>query len=145
MFNVGILPSLDVHLLDKETRSYPYPQYIPWKSLPMTTSQPLRKCISNNAAELIIYGADNFAQFPRRDASIHSKCDRAEDLNHLIYLEGLLKEMGGKRDWENRMKCVETIGVGILIGYCGSTPYREFSLKGATSRRLPLFIYCVTI
>ncbi len=43
----------------------------------MTTCQPLRKCISSSADELIIYGADNFAQFPRRDASIQSKCDRA--------------------------------------------------------------------
>lgn len=43
----------------------------------MTTSQPLRKCISNSADELVIYGADNFAQFPRRDASIHAKCERA--------------------------------------------------------------------
>jgi hypothetical protein len=43
----------------------------------MTTCQPLRKCLSSSADELIIYGADNFAQFPRRDASIRSKCDRA--------------------------------------------------------------------
>jgi hypothetical protein len=43
----------------------------------MTTCRPLRKCISGSADELIIYGADNFAQFPSRDASIRSKCDRA--------------------------------------------------------------------
>ncbi len=43
----------------------------------MTTCRPLRECISRRADELIIYGADNFAQFPSRDASIRSKCDRA--------------------------------------------------------------------
>jgi len=31
----------------------------------------LRKCISNNDNELIIYGADNFSQFSRRDASVN--------------------------------------------------------------------------
>ncbi|WP_445475634.1 hypothetical protein ACT9XH_02515 [Methanococcoides methylutens] len=38
--------------------------------------QSLRKCISNNDNEIIIYGADRFSQFPRRDASVNSKCDR---------------------------------------------------------------------
>ena len=37
--------------------------------------QSLRKCISNNDNELIVYGADNFSQFPHRDASFNSKCD----------------------------------------------------------------------
>ena len=37
----------------------------------------LRKCISSNDNELIIYGTDNFSQFPRRNASVSSKCDRA--------------------------------------------------------------------
>lgn len=43
----------------------------------MADYQPLRKCISNNDDEIIIYGADNFSQFPRRDASVSSRCDRA--------------------------------------------------------------------
>ncbi len=43
----------------------------------MTNFPPLRKCISNNDSELVIYGTDNFSQFPRREASIRSKCDRA--------------------------------------------------------------------
>ena len=43
----------------------------------MTDSKPLRKCISDNDNELVIYGADSFSQFPRRDGSVHSKCDRA--------------------------------------------------------------------
>ena len=43
----------------------------------MNKYQPLRKCISRNDKELIIYGTDNFSQFPRRDATVSSKCDRA--------------------------------------------------------------------
>jgi len=43
----------------------------------MNKYQPLRKCIHSNNRELIVYGADNFSQFPRRDASVSSKCDRA--------------------------------------------------------------------
>jgi hypothetical protein len=43
----------------------------------MTEFQPLRKCISDNNNELVIYGADSFSQFPRRNGSVHSKCDRA--------------------------------------------------------------------
>ncbi len=38
--------------------------------------QSLRKSISNNENELIIYGADKFTQFSRRDASVSSKCER---------------------------------------------------------------------
>jgi len=41
----------------------------------MYSCQSLRKSISNNDNELIIYGADNFSQFSRRDASVNSKCD----------------------------------------------------------------------
>jgi hypothetical protein len=43
----------------------------------MKAHRPLRTCISENKNELVIYGADNFSQFPRRNSSIHSKCDRA--------------------------------------------------------------------
>ncbi|MEA3360183.1 MAG: hypothetical protein U9R17_12370, partial [Thermodesulfobacteriota bacterium] len=43
----------------------------------MNKYQPLRKCISINDKELVIYGTDNFSQFPRRDTSVSSKCDRA--------------------------------------------------------------------
>jgi hypothetical protein len=43
----------------------------------MTDFQPLRRCISDNDNELVIYGADNFSQFPRRNGSVSSKCDRA--------------------------------------------------------------------
>ena len=52
---------------------------IKWKegSKYMYGYQSLRKSISNNYNELIIYGADNSSQFSRRDASVDSKCDRA--------------------------------------------------------------------
>lgn len=43
----------------------------------MTSSSFLRQHISNNTDEVVIFGADNFAQFPRRDQSIQSKCERA--------------------------------------------------------------------
>jgi len=43
----------------------------------MKKYQPLRKCISSNDKELIMYGTDNFSQFSRHDASVSSKCDRA--------------------------------------------------------------------
>lgn len=43
----------------------------------MTDYKSLRKCISDNDDELVIYGADSFSQFPRRNGSVHSKCDRA--------------------------------------------------------------------
>ena len=43
----------------------------------MTNYQPLRKCISDDDHELVIFGADNFSQFPRRNGSVNSKCDRA--------------------------------------------------------------------
>ncbi|MBW2265440.1 MAG: hypothetical protein JRF28_04610 [Deltaproteobacteria bacterium] len=52
-----------------------------------------RKCVSNNDKELIIYGADNFSQFPRRDASVSSKCDRtlpAACRDDLVVLRGKL-------------------------------------------------------
>ena len=43
----------------------------------MISHRPLRTCISDNENELVIYAADNFSQFPRRNASVSSKCDRA--------------------------------------------------------------------
>ena len=43
----------------------------------MSELQSIRTTISDNKDELVIYAADNFAQFPRRDATATSKCDRA--------------------------------------------------------------------
>jgi len=59
----------------------------------MTSSSLLRQHISNNADELVIFGADNFAQFPRRDYSIQSKCERAlagASENDVVVLRGRL-------------------------------------------------------
>jgi hypothetical protein len=55
--------------------------------------QSLRKCISNNDSELIIYGTDNFSQFSCRDSSVNSKCDRALPVargDELVVLRGKL-------------------------------------------------------
>jgi hypothetical protein len=52
-----------------------------------------RKCISNNDKELLIYGVDNFSQFPRRDASVSSKRDRTLPVacrDDLVVLRGKL-------------------------------------------------------
>lgn len=59
----------------------------------MTNIKAFRKCISDNDNELIIYAADNFSQFPRRDSSVSSKCDRtlaAAISNDLVVLRGTL-------------------------------------------------------
>jgi hypothetical protein len=59
----------------------------------MNKYQPLRKCISSNDNELIIYGTDNFSQFPRRGPSVKSKCDRAlpvANRDDLVVLRGKL-------------------------------------------------------
>ncbi len=59
----------------------------------MADYQPFRRCISNNDNELVIYGADNFSQFPRRDASVSSKCDRtlpAARRDDVVVLRGKL-------------------------------------------------------
>jgi hypothetical protein len=59
----------------------------------MYSYQSLRKCISKNENELIIYGADNFSQFSRRDTSVNSKCDRALPVargEELVVLRGKL-------------------------------------------------------
>ena len=43
----------------------------------MTDYKSLRKCISDNNNELVIYGSDTSSQFPKRKSSISLKCDRA--------------------------------------------------------------------
>lgn len=57
------------------------------------TYEILKKCISGNDNDLIIYGADNYSQFPQRDSSVSSKCDRALPIacrNDLVVLRGEL-------------------------------------------------------
>ena len=59
----------------------------------MTNYKAFKECISNNDNELIIYAADNFPQFPRRDSTVSSKCDRALPAaisNDLVVLRGTL-------------------------------------------------------
>ena len=59
----------------------------------MSNNKIFRDCISNNDSELIIYAADNFPQFPQRDSSVSSKCDRtlpAAMSNDLVVLRGTL-------------------------------------------------------
>lgn len=59
----------------------------------MNTYYPLKQCISSNDKELLVYGADNFSQFPRRDGSVSSKCDRAlpaASRDDLVVLHGEL-------------------------------------------------------
>ena len=59
----------------------------------MTNYKTFRECISVNDNELLIYAADNFSQFPQRDSSVTSKCDRAlpaTNLNDLVVLRGRL-------------------------------------------------------
>jgi len=59
----------------------------------ITKDKTFRACISDNNNELIIYAADNFPQFPLRDNSTSSKCDRtlaAASSNDLVVLRGKL-------------------------------------------------------
>jgi hypothetical protein len=43
----------------------------------VTDIQSIRNAITDNKDKVVVYAADNFAQFPRRDAAVPSKCDRA--------------------------------------------------------------------
>lgn len=57
------------------------------------TFKPFRDYISDNDNELVIYSADNFAQFPQRNLSVVSKSDRplaAATSNDLVVLRGTL-------------------------------------------------------
>ena len=57
------------------------------------TFKPFKDCISDNDNELVIYSADNFAQFPQRNLSVVSKSDRslaAATSNDLVVLRGAL-------------------------------------------------------
>lgn len=61
----------------------------------MTDLHPIRTTISDNKDELVVYAADNFSQFPRRDAAVTSKCDRglaAARADDLVVLRGELDQ-----------------------------------------------------
>ena len=57
----------------------------------MSKAKFFRECISDNDNEIVIYAADNFPQFPQRDSSVASKCDRtlaSANSNDLVVLRG---------------------------------------------------------
>lgn len=59
----------------------------------MTSNPPLRFIISNDEKKVIVYSADSFSQFPTRNTSVTSKCDRAlaaARSNDLVILRGKL-------------------------------------------------------
>jgi hypothetical protein len=90
----------------------------------MTTDRPLKECISSNKNELVIFGADSFAQFPTRNASIHSHCDRAlpaSSSHELVVLRG--------RQDPSYCKWLRThgLGPGHVVEYKESS--RELSLS----------------
>ncbi len=61
----------------------------------MTDLHPIRTTISDRNDELVVYAADNFSQFPRRDATAASKCDRAlasAQADDLVVLRGELDQ-----------------------------------------------------
>jgi len=61
----------------------------------VTDLHPIRTTISDNKDELVVYAADNFSQFPRRDATVTSKCDRAlasACADDLVVLRGKLDQ-----------------------------------------------------
>ncbi len=61
----------------------------------MADFQSIRTTISDNPDELVVYAADNFSQFPRRDGAVTSKCDRAlasARADDLVVLRGELDQ-----------------------------------------------------
>ncbi len=90
----------------------------------MSDYKTFRDCISNNDSELIIYAADNFAQFPQRDSSLLSKCDRtlsAAMSNDLVVLRGTL-------DHEYH-KWLRSLGLGsdLIVQYGEDATGKTFS------------------
>jgi hypothetical protein len=63
------------------------------EALHVTDLHSIRTTISSNKDDLVVYAADNFSQFPRRDATAASKCDRAlafASADDLVVLRGVL-------------------------------------------------------
>ncbi len=90
----------------------------------MTTYQPLRKCISDDNNELVIFGADNFSQFPQRNDSVHSKCDRAlaaAGLDDLVVLRTTLDH-----EYYNWLRSC-SLGSSQVIEYKASSPNKSLS------------------
>jgi len=58
----------------------------------VTDLHSIRTSISSNKDDLVVYAANNFSQFPRRDATAASKCDRAlasAGADDLVVLRGV--------------------------------------------------------
>lgn len=81
----------------------------------MGVPQPrLRECISNCDDDLVIFGTDNFSQFPRRDGSIRSSCDRALPAaasSDLVVLRG-----NGNREYFNWLRSLR-LGPDNVVTY----------------------------
>jgi len=58
------------------TEEYKTRDHHPTEKTSIGDNTSLRNCIGNQE-DLFIFGTDNFSQFPRRDESIRSKCNRA--------------------------------------------------------------------
>jgi hypothetical protein len=105
----------------------------------MADYHSLRKCISSNDEELIIYGADNFAQFPRRDTSITSKFDRALPAarqDDLVILRGKLD-----REYHNWLRSCG-LGSDYVVEYKALSremTLSELIVKNPVNRRFHIF------
>ena len=84
-----------------------------------------REFISNSDKDLVIYGADNFSQFPRRDSSISSKTDRALAAacsNDAVILRGQLDH-----DYHRWLRSLG-LGTDLVVSYdaqCGALTLSE--------------------
>lgn len=93
----------------------------------MSDYKTFRDCISNNNnnnSELIIYAADNFPQFPLRDSSVSSKCDRtlsAAKSNDLVVLRGTLD-----REYHNWLRSLG-LGSDLVVQYGEDTKGKTLS------------------
>jgi hypothetical protein len=80
----------------------------------MADFQSIRATISDNQAELVVYAADSFSQFPRRDSAVTSKCDRAlasARADDLVVLRGEL-------DWNyHRWLRSHSLGTDHVVAY----------------------------
>jgi hypothetical protein len=68
---------------------------MPQKKATMRNYASPRTLISNDENEVVIYGADNFSQYPTRTAAVSSRCDRAlasARSDDLVVLRGELNE-----------------------------------------------------
>ncbi len=88
----------------------------------MTDLLSIRIAISDNKDDLVVYASDNFSQFPRRDAAVTSKCDRAlasASADDLVVLRGELDQ-----DYHRWLRS-HSLGSDHVVAYnmppCGET------------------------